>query len=60
MQRFAEGDRGRIDIPDTSDVEYEQFHGENGTMVSVLRDDTGAVTGNEQDSQIYRVNFDSC
>ena len=59
MQRFTEGNRVRIDIPDESDIDYERFHGEHGTIVSVLSDDTGSVTGNEQDSQIYRIQFDS-
>ena len=59
MQRFTEGDRVRVDIPDESDIDYERFHGEHGTIVSVLSDDTDAVTDNEQDSKIYRIQFDS-
>ena len=59
MQRFTEGDRVRIDIPDESDIDYEQFHGKHGTIVSVLNDDTGAITGDEQDSELYRIEFDS-
>lgn len=59
MQRFSEGDRVRIDIPDESDIDYEQFHGQHGTIISILRDDVGTIAGGEQDWQLYRVELDS-
>ena len=59
MQEFSEGDRVRVDIPDTSDTDYEQFHGQHGTIISILSDDAGTVTGDGLDSKLYRVNFDS-
>lgn len=59
MHRFEVGDRVRIDIPDESDADHERFHGEHGTIVSILEDDTGEVTGEEQDSRLLRIEFDS-
>lgn len=59
MEQFTQGDRVRVDIPDESDIDYEQFHGQHGTIISILRDDSGTVTDREQDSQLYRVEFDS-
>ncbi|WP_370515553.1 hypothetical protein [Halorhabdus sp. CUG00001] len=59
MKQFTQGDRVRVDIPDESDIDYEQFHGQHGTIVSILSDDAGTVTGGDQDSQLYRVEFDS-
>jgi ribosomal protein L21E len=59
MEQFTQGDRVRVDIPDESDIDYEQFHGQHGRIISILKDDAGTVTGGEQDSQLYRVEFDS-
>jgi hypothetical protein len=59
MEQITQGDRVRVDIPDESDIDYEQFHGQHGTIISILNDDVGTVTGEEQDSQLYRVEFDS-
>lgn len=59
MQRFSVGDQVRVDIPNQSDTDYERFHGEHGTVVSVITDDVGELTGNEQDSHVYRVNLES-
>ncbi|QSG11872.1 Uncharacterized protein HSBGL_1455 [Halapricum desulfuricans] len=59
MEQITQGDRVRVDIPDESDIDYERFHGQHGTVISILRDDAGTVTGDDQDSQLYRVEFDS-
>ncbi|KAB7515607.1 hypothetical protein DM867_00195 [Halosegnis rubeus] len=59
MEQITQGDRVRVDIPDESDIDYEPFHGQHGTIISILRDDAGTVTGEDQDSQLYRVEFDS-
>jgi hypothetical protein len=59
MEQITQGDRVRVDIPDESDIDYERFHGQHGTIISILRDDAGTVTGEGQDSQLYRVEFDS-
>lgn len=55
MERFAEGDRVRIDIPDETDPDHEPYHGVHGEIVSTLSDDAEAVSGREEDSQLYRV-----
>lgn len=59
-KRFAEGDRVRIDIPDVSDPDHEQYHGRHGTVIAVIEDDAPAETGDERDAHIYRVEFDDC
>lgn len=55
MQRFSKGDRVRIDIPDETDLDHQMYHGQHGQIVSVLNDDTDAVTGDSRDSRLYRV-----
>ena len=57
MKQFDEGDRVRIDIPDTTDPDYDQYHGVHGTVVEVLHDDADTVTGNLYDELIFRVEF---
>ena len=57
MQRFTEGDQVRIDIPDESDPDFEQLHGERVEVVKVFEDDAGKATGDERDSVLYRVQF---
>jgi hypothetical protein len=59
MEEYSIGDRVRIDIPDESDVDYEEFHGQHGTIISVLQDDASTIISGEEDSQLYRVEFDS-
>jgi ribosomal protein L21E len=59
MERFAEGDRVRIDIPDERDPDYAAYHGEHGTVVDVIPDEADAVTGDERDAVIYRVELKS-
>jgi len=59
MQRFSEGDRVRVDIPDEADPDHQAYHGAHGRVVTVLSDDADSVTTDERDSQLYRVSFDS-
>jgi ribosomal protein L21E len=59
MQRFSEGDRVRVDIPDETDPDHQVYHGEHGRVVAVLSDDAGSLTADERDNQLYRVVFDS-
>lgn len=54
-----EGDRVRIDIPDTTDPDFEMYHGRKGEVVETLTDAAGHETGDERDSVIYRVKFDN-
>jgi len=58
MQRFAEGDRVRVDIPDETDPDHERYHGVQGTVVAVLVDDAGQTTGDERDSLLFRVQLE--
>ncbi|WP_345784092.1 hypothetical protein [Natronolimnohabitans sp. A-GB9] len=57
MQRFGIGDEVRIDIPDETDPDFDEFHGQHGKIVDVLSDDAGAVTGDERNDVLYRVEF---
>jgi len=57
MKEFGVGDRVRIDIPDEIDPNH-RFHGTHGNIVDVIDDDADIETGQSQDSQIYRVEFD--
>lgn len=59
MSRFKEGDRIRIDIPDTTDPDYELYHGREGRVVNIDRDAAGLETGDERDSLTYLVEFDN-
>lgn len=54
MKQFSEGDRVRIDVPDTSDPDYAMYHGDHGTVVNILLDEADAVTGDDCDAFIYQ------
>lgn len=58
MQRFSEGDRVRIDIPDETDPDHDRYHGVHGTIIAVLEDDAGLTTGDERDSLLFRVDLE--
>ena len=58
MQRFVEGDRVRIDIPDLDDPDHEDYHNRVGEIVDTHKDDAGRTTGDERDSLVYIVGFD--
>jgi ribosomal protein L21E len=58
MTYFEEGELVRVDIPDETDPDHNQFHGEHGTVVEIIQDDVGAVTGDDRDSVLYRVELD--
>ena len=55
MPAFTIGDRVRIDIPAETDPDFARYHGRVGTVVAVLEDDAGTVTGDPHDSRLYRV-----
>ncbi len=59
MERFSEGDRVRIDIPDETDLDHQEYHEEHGQVVAVLSDDVDSLTADERDALLYRVAFDS-
>jgi ribosomal protein L21E len=55
MRRFDTGDTVRIDIPDETDPDHGQFHGARGTVVEILSDDAGTLTGDDREQYIFRV-----
>jgi ribosomal protein L21E len=57
MSEYDVGDRVWVDIPDKTDPDPDQYHGENGRFVDILEDEAGTLTGDERDSIIYRVQF---
>lgn len=57
MRRFDTGDSVRIDIPDETDPDYERFHGRQGTVIKIIPDDAGAVTGDEREGYLFRVDL---
>jgi len=57
MSAFEPGDRVRADIPDESDPDFE-WHGEHGTVVTILEDDANELTGDEGDGALCRINFE--
>ena len=58
MQRFSEGDRVRVGIPDETDPNHKRYHGVRGTVVAVINDDAGRATGDERDSLLFRVELE--
>jgi len=58
MAPIKAGDKVRIDIPDTTDPDHDRLHGEMGTVVEVVEDDLGGVTGDSRDSYKFRVRLD--
>jgi hypothetical protein len=59
MQSISKGDAVRIDIPDETDPDHQEYHGEHGQIVAVLSDDAASLTDDERDSQLYRVALES-
>jgi ribosomal protein L21E len=54
-KRFNTGDRVRIDIPDETDPDHDRLHGCRGTVVNIISDDAGAVTDDEREGYLFRV-----
>ena len=57
MSTFGVGDRVRLDITDTTDPDFD-WHGQHGSVVDVLEDDAGVVTGEDRDGRLYRIDLD--
>lgn len=55
---YEQDDRVRVDIPDPDDPDFH-LHRERGTVAEVIEDTAGAETGDERDSQLFRVELDS-
>ncbi len=59
MKQFNDGDRVRMDIPDTTDPDHDRWHDTVGTVVDVREDDAGLETGDERDNIEYLVEGNS-
>ena len=59
MSGFTTSDSARAGIPDTTDPDHDRYHGLHGTVVDVLEDEAGEVTGDEQDAVIYRIELEN-
>lgn len=59
MTPYEQGDEVRIDIPDTEDPDFAEHHGQKGTIVSMISDDAGTLTGDERDDRLYRVELEN-
>jgi hypothetical protein len=57
MSLYQIGEDIRVDIPDPSDPDHH-YHAEVGTIVEVVEDDLGSLTGTPQDSYLYTIDFD--
>lgn len=58
MRAFDVGDRVRVDIPDETDPDFDEFHRRTGEVIEVIDDEAAAVTGDDRDAVVYRVSFD--
>lgn len=58
MPRYSIDDRVRIDIPDTTDPDFDEFHGCEAVIVDVIEDDAGMETGDARDSRLYRLELE--
>jgi hypothetical protein len=58
MKRFDTGDRVRIDIPDETDPDYQRLHNAQGTVVEIIQDDAGAVTGDSREEYLFHIKLD--
>ena len=56
---FTVGDLVRVDIPDETDPDFEQFHGRNGKIVNVISDSGGSMTGDDRDGFLYTVELEN-
>jgi len=59
MKRFEVGDHVRVDIPDTTDPDFDHYHGRTGKVREVIEDDAGVTTGDERDSYLFAVEFEN-
>lgn len=58
MKRFDVGDEVRIDIPDETDPDHERLHGVHGTVVELIQDDAGTVTGDGRNQYLFRIELE--
>ena len=54
VQRFATGDRVRVDIPDETHPDHRRHHGRHGRIIAVIPEDAA-----DEEERKYRVDFDT-
>ena len=57
--RLEQGTEVRVDIPDTADPDFEQYHRRCGTVVIIVEDDAGKLSGDDRGDVLYRVEFNN-
>lgn len=55
---FEEGDYVRIDIPDKTDPDYDEYHDQYGIIQKILEDDADELTHDPRDVYLFRVEFE--
>jgi len=55
MPEYHVGNRVRIDIPDETNLNHDQYHGEHGQIVEILEDEADTRTVDQRDSIIYQI-----
>ncbi len=57
MTQFVPGNQVRIDIPDVTDPDHDEYHGKHGTVVETIDDTAGVLTEDPRDNHLYRIEF---
>ena len=47
MSRFKKADRVRADISDKTDPDHDEVHGQQGTVIDIIKDTAGRATGDD-------------
>lgn len=55
MTDFSAGDTVRIDIPDVTDPDHDQYHGDHGRIIDVVKDEITTITGEQIEEPRYRI-----
>ena len=57
--RLEQGTEVRVDVPDRADPDFDAYHRRCGTIVAIVEDDAGELTGDDRDDVLYRVEFNN-
>jgi len=55
MAEFSTGGAVRIDIPDKTDPDHDQYHGNHGHIIDVVKSEITTITGKQIEGSRYRV-----
>ncbi len=58
VSQFSIGEEVRIDIPDKTDPDFEEYHGRSGQVVNIFRDNLRMATERSSDGFLYTIRFD--